>query len=229
MNPVMAIGVWAVLFVGTHLFISSSIIRPWLVGWLGEQAFRAVYSLVAFATLIPLVVVFAHHKHAGPMLWYLRGTGPIRWLAWLMMLAALIFLVAGLINPNPAAIGAPAERRIAGVLKITRHPSFLAFTLFGFAHMLMNGWAGDLLFFGSFPALGILGGLHQDWRKLQEIGEPYRRFVAETSFFPSTALIDGRQRWRNGDIPLVAIGIGVVATIIIVALHPTLFGGAPLG
>ena len=68
MNPIVAIGIWAVLFVGAHLFISSSIIRPWLVDWLGEQAFRGVYSLVAFATLIPLVVVFAHHKHAGPML-----------------------------------------------------------------------------------------------------------------------------------------------------------------
>jgi uncharacterized membrane protein len=229
MNPVVAIGVWAVLFLGAHLFISSSIIRPWLVDRLGEQAFRGVYSLVAFATLIPLVVVFAHHKHAGPMLWYLRGTRPIRWLAWLMMLAALILLVAGLLNPNPAAIGAPAERRIAGILKITRHPSFIAFTLFGLAHMLMNGGAGDLLFFGSFPALGILGGLYQDWRKLHEIGEPYRRIVAETSFFPGPALIEGRQRWRTDDIPWLAIGIGVVATVIIVTLHPTLFGGAPLG
>ena len=146
-----------------------------------------------------------------------------------MMLAALIFLIAGLLNPNPATIGAPAKRRVGGILKITRHPSFVAFTLFGLAHMLMNGWAGDLLFFASFPALGILGGLHQDWRKLHEIGEPYRRFVAQTSFFPGAALIDGRQRWRNDDIPWVAIGIAVVATVIIVTLHPTLFGGAPLG
>jgi uncharacterized membrane protein len=211
MNPVVAIGVWAVLFVGTHLFISSSIIRPWLVDRLGEQAFRGVYSLVAFAMLIPLVVIFAHHKHAGPMLWYWRGTGPIRWLAWLMMLVALIFLIAGLVNPNPAAIGAPAERPIGGILKITRHPSFIAFTLFGLAHMLMNGWVGDLLFFGSFSALGILGGLHQDWRKLHEIGEPYRRFVSETSFFPGDVLFDGRQRWRNDDIPWVAIAIGLAA------------------
>jgi hypothetical protein len=27
--------------------------------------------------------------------------------------------------------------------------------------------------------------------------EPYRRFVAETSFFPGLALFDGRQRWRR--------------------------------
>jgi uncharacterized membrane protein len=47
---------------------------------------------------------------------------------------------------------------VGGIQKVTRHPSFIAFAIFGFAHMLMNGWAGDILFFGSFPALSILGG-----------------------------------------------------------------------
>jgi len=28
------------------------------------------------------------------------------------------------------------------VLKLTRHPSFVAISLFGFALILMNGWAG---------------------------------------------------------------------------------------
>jgi uncharacterized membrane protein len=93
----------------------------------------------------------------------------------------------------------------------------------------MNGWAGDVLFFGSFPALGILGGLHQDSRKLHELGETYRRFVAETSFLPGAALFDGRQRWRRGDVPWLAIGIGIAATVVLVMLHPTIFGGAPLG
>jgi uncharacterized membrane protein len=229
MSPVLAIGVWAVLFVGAHLFISSSLMRPRLVDRVGEQAFRGVYSLVAFATFIPLVIVFAHHKHSGPVLWYLRATAPIRWLAWLMMLAALVFLVAGLLNPNPGAIGAAAPRRVGGIQKVTRHPSFIAFAIFGFAHMLMNGWAGDLLFFGSFPALSILGGLHQDRRKFHEIGEPYRRFVAETSFFPGLALFDGRQRWRSDDMPWLAMGIGIAATVVLVMVHPTIFGGAPLG
>src|SRR5579885_2912520 len=63
MSPVLAIGVWSVLFVGAHLFISSSLMRPRLVDRVGEQAFRGVYSLVAFATFIPLTIVFAHHKH----------------------------------------------------------------------------------------------------------------------------------------------------------------------
>jgi uncharacterized membrane protein len=229
MEPVLVIGFWAVMFVCTHLVISSARVRPALVAATGEQPYRGIYSVAAFATFVPLIIEFARHKHAGPMLWYLRDYVPLRGLAWLMMLAALTFLVAGLINPSPGAIGGPAQERPIGVLKITRHPSFVAFTLFGAAHMLMNGWLGDLLFFGSFPALGILGGFHQDRRKLSELGEGYRRFVAETSFFPAAALLSGRQRWSGADMPWAAIGIGAAATILIVILHPFLFGGSPLG
>ncbi len=89
MDPTGAIGLWAVLFVGSHLVISSDRARPWLIGRIGEQPYRGVYSLVAFATLVPMVIVFSRHKHAGPLLWYLRDVEPVRWLAWILMLASL--------------------------------------------------------------------------------------------------------------------------------------------
>src|SRR4029077_20266406 len=121
--------------------------------------------------------------HAGPMFWYLREYGAARLLTWLLMFAALIILTAGLITPSPSSMVASAGGSADGahgVLKLTRNPAFVAFSLFGFAHMLMNGWAGDVIFFGAFPALGILGGFDQDRRKLREpgdSGENYRRFV----------------------------------------------------
>ena len=147
------------------------------------------------------------------------------------MLAALILFVASFINPNPGGIGAREGREPnrTALQKITRHPAFVAFSLFGIAHMLMNGWAGDVIFFGMFPALGIIGGMHQDPRKLRELGESYREFVAKTSFVPFAALISGRARWTGGDMPWAAIGAGVVLTVAIVVLHPMIFGGNPLG
>ncbi len=42
------------------------------------------------------------------------------------------------------------------------------------------------------------------------------------------ALLDSRQKWRSDDTPWLAIGLGIAATIIIVILHPAIFGGAPL-
>src|SRR5208282_5590278 len=221
MDPVTLIALWAALFLITHLAVSSSAIRPRLAAAVGEFPYRGIYSLIGFATLVPLVMVFFRNKHAGPMLWNLRDVAPLRWLVWLMMLAAFILFVASLINPNPGAVGAPSSAGTArGILKLTRHPSFVALSIFGLAHMLMNGFAGDILFFATFPAVGILGGLHQDRRKLEEIGDKYRRFMAETSFFPGAALMSGRQQWTANDTPWLAILIGVATAALMVAVHP---------
>ena len=230
MDPVTLIALWAALFLITHLAVSSSAIRPRLVAAVGESPYRGIYSLISFATLVPLVIVFFRNKHAGPMLWNLRDVAPVRWLVWLMMLAAFILFVASLINPNPGAVGAPSSAGTPrGILKLTRHPSFVALSIFGLAHMLMNGFAGDVLFFATFPAVGILGGMHQDRRKLSELGDNYRRFMAETSFFPGAALMSGRQRWTQADTPWMTILIGVATAAIVVAVHPMIFGGNPLG
>jgi uncharacterized membrane protein len=71
--------------------------------------------------------------------------------------------------------------------------------------------------------------MHQDARKIRELGDRYRGFLAKTSFVPFAALISGRVRWTGGDVPWAAIGAGVVLTAAIVALHPIIFGGNPLG
>jgi uncharacterized membrane protein len=46
---------------------------------------------------------------------------------------------------------------------------------------------------------------------------------------PFAALVSGRTRWTSNDMPWAAIGAGAVLTIAILALHPTIFGGNPLG
>ena len=162
------------------------------------------------------------------MLWNLRGAPAARGLTWLLMFTAVILLVAGLINPNPAAIAAPPRNRPTGILKITRHPSFVAFVFFGLGHLLMNGWAGDIIFFSGFAVLGIVGGIHQDRRKLREMGASYREFLAATSFFPGIALISRRVEWSRGDMPWAAAGIGIAAGIVLVTLPPLMFSGSPL-
>lgn len=230
MSPVGWILLWALLFLLTHLVISSAMVRPRMVAALGDDTFRGGFTLISLGTFIPLVLEFAWHKHAGAMLWNLRADPLVRWLVWVMMLLALIVIVAGLINPSPAARYVPGEEAApSGILKITRHPLFVGLAMFGIAHMIMNGWAGDLIFFGTFPALAIIGGIHQDRRKLREIGPRYVSFKEATSFVPFAALISGRQKFSRGDAPWTAIGIGAALTIAIVIVHPFLFGGNPLG
>ena len=78
----------------------------------GERAYPGVYSIVALATFIPLVLAFAHHKHSGAMLWDLRDIPLVRWLVWLLMLFALIIFVASFITPNPGSMGAHRATRM---------------------------------------------------------------------------------------------------------------------
>jgi uncharacterized membrane protein len=233
MYPVFAIALWALLFIGSHLVISSRAVRPRLIAVVGERAYPGIYSLVALGTFIPLVLAFAYHKHSGAMLWNLRDVPTIRYLVWLLMLFAIIILIASFITPNPGSMSAQGEAKHAsaadGVLKISRHPSFVAFSTFGLAHMLMNGFIGDVIFFGTFPALSIIGGMHQDARKETELGDSYKSLEESTSFFPGLALVQGRQHWTSADTPWIAIAIGVALTAFIVWLHPMIFGGNPLG
>ena len=60
--------IWWLLFGGTHILGSSAPIRTRLVRVLGLRGFKAVYSVVALATFIPLVLTYWHHRHAGPAL-----------------------------------------------------------------------------------------------------------------------------------------------------------------
>ena len=120
MDATVWIALWAFSFLASHLIISSSAVRAWLIDAIGEQPYRGIYSLVAAATLGPLIYEFARNKHAGPLLWYLRAVAPIRWLAWILMLVALILFVGSFINPNPGGLGAPPNRtEPRGILKIT--------------------------------------------------------------------------------------------------------------
>ena len=86
-----------------------------------------------------------------------------------------------------------------------------------------------MIFFGTFPALSIIGGMHQDARKEAQLGASYRSLVDSTSFFPGLALFQGRQHWTAADMPWKAIVIGILLTVVVVWLHPMIFGGNPLG
>ena len=68
MDATVWIALWAALFLGTHFALSSVTLRPRLINAVGQQGFLGIYSLVAFATLGPLIYEFAYNKHAGPIL-----------------------------------------------------------------------------------------------------------------------------------------------------------------
>nr|TFG53560.1 MAG: NnrU family protein [Hyphomicrobiales bacterium] len=133
------------VFLGVHSF---SMMRGWreaLIARLGsENAFKGIYSLLALAGLVLIVMGFGHYRAAGMSAVF---TPPVwgRHIAMLLMLVAFIFFAATYI---------PSRIRSA-----VQHPMITAVMLWAFAHLLANGDLGSLVLFGGFLLWGILARL----------------------------------------------------------------------
>jgi uncharacterized membrane protein len=212
---------WWVAFAASHLVPPSLSLRRTLVAHLGERGYRALYSLVAVGTLVLLVRVYWSNRHTGPLLWDPARIPGLRAAAIVMTSVAFVLLVVPFFQRS--APGAP--RRARGVTRIMRHPAFAAFGLWGLAHALVNGYLSDVVFFGGWPILWLVGGVHQDTRKLALEAERFRAFHAETSLLPFGAIVAGRNRLALREVPLAGVAVGLAAAATLYLFHARLFGG----
>ena len=216
---------WWVLFGGSHMVMSSPSLRPKLVSRLGERGFLGLYSLIAIATLVPLCMYYGANKHAGPQFWVTFGPYLLaRDLNLLLMLLAFALLASGLAARPPSSMLASGEPQAYGVTRITRHPTFASFFVFGLAHCFMNGTLADLMFFGGLATFAWLGARHQDERKRAEI-PGYAEFQTATSFMPFGAILNRRQSFPSGELRWGIIIIGLISFYVVRSFHPGLFGG----
>lgn len=221
MDAVLGIAALWIAFAASHMLLSSARLRPRLVGAIGERPFLGLYSLVAFATFVPLVWLYFRSRHAGPFLYYLGASTGARWMAYALMAAAFALVVAGALRPSPASV-VPGRPEPGGVQRLTRHPVFMGIGLFGVAHLLaapVN--AAELAFFGGFPLFALLGSWHQDARKLAAGGVEFRHFHGATVFLPFSAPGEIRSALQEDAIP---IGVGVLLAILLRTFHAQLFG-----
>src|SRR5580765_1619299 len=65
MEPAITVGLYWLLFGGTHLVLATGRPRAWLVARVGDRGFELVFTLVATATLWLLVHAFAGLRLAG--------------------------------------------------------------------------------------------------------------------------------------------------------------------
>jgi uncharacterized membrane protein len=224
MDPVLGILLLWLAFAATHIGLSSSRVRPRLVGALGPLAFSALYSVVALALFVPLIRLYFTNKHAGPVLWALPRGPLLTWTVYAGMGVALVLLASSFLQPSPAGM-APASLTPHGVQRITRHPLVMAFVVFAAVHLLPNGWAADVAFFAGFAVFALTGAAHQDHRKIQT-GVPagYKEFAAQTPFIPFT----GRETLKGlRELSPIAVVVGIAAAIAIRFFHSTWFGGNP--
>jgi uncharacterized membrane protein len=219
MDAALALAALWLAFAATHMGMSSLRLRPRLVAALGERRFAGVYSLVALGIFVPLVGVYFANKHAGPPLWYLGGLPGVRPFMFAGMALAFALLIGGLTRPSPTGM-IPARADVRGMLRVTRHPVFMALGLYGALHLLVTPVsASELAFFGGFPVFAVLGSRHQDARKRASGSAELRGFQDATSLLPDLRRLVAALR----DDPLPA-GLGIAAAVVLRAVHGTLFG-----
>jgi uncharacterized membrane protein len=90
---------WWLMFGGSHIIGSSIPVRSFVINRSGMLGFKAIYSLVAFATFAPLCYLYFTNRHAGDM-FYVPGYS-IKLLAQFIMLGSIIVLLQGLVTTNP--------------------------------------------------------------------------------------------------------------------------------
>ena len=144
---------------------------------------------------------------------------------------ALIGLVAGLTVPNPSMAGQESRFtegiEASGILRITRHPVQMSIALWAMAHLMANGDAASLWFFGAVLALSLAGSLSLDRKKALEKGGHWIAFSESTSMVPFLAIASGRNSFRPAEIGLWRPALALLIYGILLAFHSYLFGPPP--
>lgn len=213
-------------FVGGHFVLSFRPVRAPLRARLGAGRFQGLYSLIAVAALVWMVL--AHGAAPDIKLW--DAPTFVRHLPLSLMLVAFIFMVAALIPRNPAFIWARDARLgdgPSGIFRITRHPMMWGVGLWALLHLAAAGDAASLVFFGGLALLALAGPVQIDRRKRAEMGAAWDAYAAATSNLPFAAALAGRTRiqWREiGWFPVIG---GAVLYSVVLVLHEQMIGVAP--
>jgi uncharacterized membrane protein len=218
---------WWLMFGGSHIIGSTIGVRTYAIGKIGNLGFKALYSLVALATFVPLCLVYFSHKHEGHMLFISGNT--LQLITHILMVAAFFVLVQGLTTPSPMTTRAELTKTFMpharGIQRVTRHPQNFAFALFGLAHLLANPYVGDWIFFGGFIVYAVASGIHQDKRLAVTGPEQVRQFQKDTSAMPFYAILTRKQRLALDEYSTYGMVAAIIGFILLRLYHSVLFGG----
>jgi uncharacterized membrane protein len=219
----------AVFLLASHFGISSTPLRAWLIGRIGERPYLMLYSFVAFGALVWLILAWQRAPYLE--LWPMTA-----WSAWVPLLVvplALVLIVCGVSTGNPTAIGSPdtldRPEPARGILRVTRHPFMWGVGLWALAHMAPNGTLADVVLFGALAALALVGTRLIDHKFALRRGAQWQHLAAVSSNLPFAAIVSGRQRLVLAEIGWARVGVALALYLGLLAVHPWLFGVSPFG
>ena len=221
----LEITIAAVLWVGTHLGISSTPLRAVMVRIFGEQGFLGVYSLIALAAFVYLIYIYS----VVPREVYFWLPNPeLYWVPKVLMPIALALILGGFLVRNPTMVGANLSADAAadmarGVTRITRHPLQWGVVIWAISHIVVNGDLVSVVFFSAFGLLSLAGSFLMDIKKSRTFGEAWDSYADVTSNVPFAAIVSGRNQLKLAELVLPII-IGFAAYALLWYFHESFTG-----
>ncbi|PHQ68973.1 MAG: hypothetical protein COB93_09250 [Sneathiella sp.] len=214
------------IFLAIHI-IPSSFLRTKIVGRIGEGGYMAFFNLLSLVVFVWLIFAY-QAAPVGESLWDAGNAG--RYIGVVLMVIASVFFVGIFTGPNPTASGAGklVDKEIAytGINSITRHPMMWAITLWALVHIINNGDAGSVIFFGGLGFLAFAGTFLIDAKKQRQLADGWTRYAARTSNIPFLAMAQGRATvslktlwWR--------VVLGLILFFVFFGFHSTVIGVSP--
>ncbi|MFQ5971302.1 MAG: NnrU family protein [Alphaproteobacteria bacterium] len=204
MMALLILTVCVALFLGVHLVPMIPSWRSTLVRGFGENAYKIVFAVLALIGLFGAIIAYRFAPHI--QLW--PSAPSARLVTTVLMLISVICFANAKFSP--------------WFQRVVRHPMLWGMGLLGVAHLFANGEVPGLILFGGLALFGFVWQPLTDRRDAVVDPERWAELNRTTSLVPFA-------KWNaTGDVaaqvtmrPLV---VGVIAFVVLILLHPWLFG-----
>ena len=210
----------AALWVFVHVGISGTRLRDAVVARLGEGRFMLAFSIASVVSITLLVLAWQNAETT--FLW--SAPAWLRWILAVLMLPAFVLFMASH-KRNPTAVGNKGlGEEPRGIQRVTRHPMLMSFAIWALVHVIGNGDAAALVFFGAFLVTAVAGMPSIDAKLARRHGEAWAGFAAKTSILPFGAIMAGRNRLVLSEIGWMPPVVGLILWAALLHFHRAVFG-----
>lgn len=212
------------VFLFAHILPQIGDLRGKIISLTNRKTYIIGYSILSTVLLVWLI---SAALRAPKMVFYTADPTTVR-IAMGLMLVAIILFVMGALRPNSLSVSfrrnIDKETKKPGVLTLVRHPIIVAFGLWAFAHIIVNGELANILLFGIMLAFSVLGMFRLNKTKAKKLTvEQYQQALQkETGTFGQRLrrALDG-QFW-------IELAVGVLLYMAILHAHGAVIGVDPL-
>jgi uncharacterized membrane protein len=218
----------ALAFLALHLVVAGTRLRDAIVAAIGERAYLGLFSVASLGGIVWLALSYNAAIAVGSDVLWDFGVG-VKHLGFIVVGLAFLLGVPGLLTANPTTVGmeSAAAHEVSGVLRITRHPFLWSVALWAAFHLLANGDAASLVFFGTFLTLAVLGTFSIDAKRARKMGAAWTPFVQRTSNVPFAAILGGRNTLKLAELLGWRQAVALGAFLAVLFAHEWAFSTSP--